>query len=168
MDAKSSEASPAPTRSGRGGLRFPLAILAGIVTMMLGVALYQGLFLMLPMYLRDAEMFSRMMELAKDPEAMREAYEAGTIPKLGTFALCLTLGADSICAALGTMVAVRIAGGVAWKPALTLAVIMIAWTLFYTLTNELEAILPTWVPWTRALFAMPLGFFCGGWWCHQR
>jgi len=52
-----------------------LAITAGVIVIKLGVALYQGLFDILPLYLCDPKGFQRMAELSNLPEELKAAYQ---------------------------------------------------------------------------------------------
>lgn len=169
-EARSTSANTAatsPTRT-RVIVRGVAAILGGAIVMVLGVALYQGLFVILPMYLRDPEGVQRMSELKNSPDELRAAYEAGTIPKLGTIGLALTVGMDGLCAMLGGFVTATVAARAKLTHAVALAALYATWSLIYTITNEVESILPTWVPWTRSLVSIPLGVFLGAWLCVRR
>lgn len=155
---------PPPTHS---PLRSFLALVTGIAVAMAGVMLYQALLIMLPMYVRDPEGFERLMELTKSPEQLKAAYQTGQIPTLGPWGLAGTVLMDGLCALAGGWTAAAIARRSKLAHAVALAAMLGAWSAVYAATSELEAVLPAWVPWTRALAAIPLGAALGGY-LHTR
>lgn len=144
-------------------LRGGLALVAGFLVMSVLVMIYQGLFLMLPLYLSDPAVFQRMVEAGSDPEKMKALMESGDMPIPGTPMLALTVLLDGVCAAAGGFVAAWIARRHKFGHAVLLAVLLTLMSIGYAATSELEALLPAWVPWSRALLFIPLGVLAGGW-----
>lgn len=144
-------------------LRSVLSILGGFLAMTIGVVLYQGLFLMLPMYISDPEKFSRMMEYSQDAEKLRTAVESGDFPVPSTGTLAFTLVMDFFCAAAGGFCAAWIAARGKFGHGIVIAALMTTYSIGYAALSELEAVLPDWVPWTRALLCMPVGIILGAW-----
>jgi len=144
-------------------LRSIASFVAGLLVMGVGVSVYQGLLLTLPMYLRDPEAFELLMELSSRPDELVVAYEDGRIPTPGTLMLAITLVLDAVCAAAGGFIVAWIAARAKMTHAVVFAVLMCGIGVMYAAISQIEAVLPVWVPWLRALLATPIGIMAGAW-----
>lgn len=149
-------------------LRAIAAFFSAWMAMMIVVTLFHAGVMIVQISTSHPQLFQKYQETGSDPAKVAAAMESGEIPRPGKIFLVLSLVADFLGAFAGGFVCAWIAARANWQHAIVLAVVMTAFSIFYAATSKLEAILPTWVPWTRALVCIPLGVLLGASWRLSR